>query len=69
VRPLLDDELAMPTKNGVGRDDSVLLAQILNRGLPVLIDPTSENRDEELPWLKDLNHAILRPPSGRPIYF
>jgi len=29
----------------------VLLAQIFNRRLLVLVDPASEDRDEELPWL------------------
>jgi hypothetical protein len=42
--------------------DSILLAQVLNRRLLMLVDPASENRDEELPWLEDPGHpGILRP--------
>jgi hypothetical protein len=32
-------------------EDSILFAQIFNRGLLMLVDPASEDRDEELPWL------------------
>ena len=42
-------------------EDSILLAQIFNRGLLVLVDPTGKDADEELPWLKDPVHlGILR---------
>jgi len=42
-------------------EDSVFLAQILDRSLLVLADPASENGEEELPWLEDLgNPEILR---------
>ena len=42
-------------------EDSILLAQVLDRRLLMLVDPPSEDRDEELPWLEDLGHqAILR---------
>jgi hypothetical protein len=42
-------------------EDSILFAQILNRGLLMLVDLASEDRDEELPWLKDPGHpGILR---------
>jgi hypothetical protein len=42
-------------------EDPVLLAQLINRRLLMLVDPASEDRDEELPWLEDLSH----PPSLR----
>jgi len=46
--------------------NSVFLSQVLDRYLLVLVDPTRENADEELPGLQDLGHpAILRPSGGR----
>jgi hypothetical protein len=42
-------------------EDPVLFAQIIDRRLLVFVDPASEDRDEELPWLEDLSH----PPSLR----
>ena len=38
--------------------DTVLLAQIINRRLLVLVDSVSEDRDQELPWLEDLGHPV-----------
>jgi len=37
-------------------ENSVLLAQILDRSLLVFVDPASENSDEELLWLWDPGH-------------
>ena len=37
-------------------ENPVHFSQILNRGLLMLVDPTSKDADEELPWLEDLSH-------------
>ncbi|TNF80791.1 MAG: hypothetical protein EP299_02400 [Acidobacteria bacterium] len=42
-------------------EDSILLAQVLDRRVLMLVDPACEDRDKELPWLEDLSH----PPSLR----
>ena len=39
-------------------EDPVLLAQVLDCRLLMLVDPASEDRDEELPWLEDLSHPV-----------
>ena len=38
--------------------NSRLLPQVLDRRLLVLVDPASEDRDEELPSLEDLSHPV-----------